>query len=253
MAAAVLELFPDAKLGIGPAIKDGFYYDFDLPRPLTPADLEQIEAKMREQQAADLRFERSRDLPRAEAIDLVRERKQPFKVEIIEDLPESEGPTVSFYRHGDFEDLCRGGHLGSTKELGAVQAAQHRRRVLARRRDAPDAPAHLRHRLGDAGGARPAPVARRGGEEARPPQARPRARPLHLPSRVAGRAVPPPARHGPLAVARGLVAPGPPRGRLPRGPHAEPRAQGAVGDLAATGTTTRTTCSSSTTTTMSPG
>ena len=68
MAAAVVELFPDVKLGIGPAIRDGFYYDFDLPRPLTPADLEQIEAKMREQQAADLAFEHSQDLPRAEAI-----------------------------------------------------------------------------------------------------------------------------------------------------------------------------------------
>ena len=121
MAAAVVELFPDAKLGIGPAIKDGFYYDFDLPRPLTPADLEQIEAKMREQQAADLAFERSRDLPRAEAIDLLRERDQPFKIEIVEDLPESEGPTVSFYRHGDFEDLCRGGHVESTAKLGAFK------------------------------------------------------------------------------------------------------------------------------------
>ena len=121
MAAAVVELFPEAKLGIGPAIKDGFYYDFDLPRPLTPADLEQIEAKMREQQAADLRFERSQDLPRAEAIDLLNGRGQPFKVEIVNDLPESEGETVSFYRHGDFEDLCRGGHIGSTKELGAFK------------------------------------------------------------------------------------------------------------------------------------
>ncbi|MEO6579176.1 MAG: hypothetical protein ABIO99_09810, partial [Candidatus Limnocylindria bacterium] len=119
MAAAVLELFPDAKLGIGPAIKDGFYYDYDLPRPLTPADLEQIEAKMRDQQQADLAFEHSKDLPRAEAIELVQGLGQPYKVEIIEDLPESEGPTVSFYRHGTFEDLCRGGHIGSTKELGA--------------------------------------------------------------------------------------------------------------------------------------
>ncbi len=121
MAAAVLELFPEAKLGIGPAIKDGFYYDFDLPRPLTPPDLEQIEAKMREQQAASLPFERSRDLPRAEAIDLERSINQPFKVEIIEDLPESEGPTVSFYRHGTFEDLCRGGHLETTAGLGAFK------------------------------------------------------------------------------------------------------------------------------------
>jgi threonyl-tRNA synthetase len=121
MAAAVVELFPEAKLGIGPAIRDGFYYDFDLPRPLTPDDLEQIEAKMREQQSSDLAFERSRDLPRAEAIVELRDRDQPFKVEIVEDLPESEGPTVSFYRHGSFEDLCRGGHLGSTKELGAFK------------------------------------------------------------------------------------------------------------------------------------
>jgi threonyl-tRNA synthetase len=121
MAAAVMELFPDAKLGIGPAIKDGFYYDFDLPRPLTPADLEQIEAKMREQQAAGLAFEHSKDLPRAEAVAELDAKGQPFKVEIVNDLPESDGPTVSFYRHGSFEDLCRGGHLGSTKELGAFK------------------------------------------------------------------------------------------------------------------------------------
>ena len=121
MAAAVLELFPDAKLGIGPAIKDGFYYDFDLPRPLTPADLEQIEAKMREQQDADLAFERSKDLPRADAIAELEAKGQPFKVEIVNDLDESEGPTVSFYRHGTFEDLCRGGHIGSTRELGAFR------------------------------------------------------------------------------------------------------------------------------------
>ena len=121
MAAAVLELFPDAKLGIGPAIKDGFYYDFDLPRPLTPADLEQIEGKMREQQAAALAFERSRDLPRAEAVTELEAKGQPFKVEIVNDLPESDGPTVSFYRHGSFEDLCRGGHVDSTKDLGAFK------------------------------------------------------------------------------------------------------------------------------------
>jgi len=121
MAAAVLELFPDAKLGIGPAIKDGFYYDFDLSRPLTPADLEQIEAKMREQQAAALAFERSRDLPRAEAVAELEAKGQPFKVEIVNDLPESDGPTVSFYRHDSFEDLCRGGHVATTKDLGAFK------------------------------------------------------------------------------------------------------------------------------------
>jgi threonyl-tRNA synthetase len=121
LAAAMLEVFPDAKLGIGPAIRDGFYYDFDLPRPLTPGNLEQIEAKMREQQGAALTFEHSRDLPRADAVAELEEKGQPFKVEIVNDLPESEGPTVSFYRHGSFEDLCRGGHLGSTSELGAFK------------------------------------------------------------------------------------------------------------------------------------
>jgi len=120
MAAAVFELFPDAKLGIGPAIKDGFYYDFGLPRPLTPADLEQIEAKMREQQAADLRFERS-EASRADAVARLEREGQPFKVEIVNDLPASDGDTVSFYRHGSFEDLCRGGHVESTKGLGAFK------------------------------------------------------------------------------------------------------------------------------------
>ncbi|HJP70762.1 MAG TPA: threonine--tRNA ligase [Candidatus Limnocylindria bacterium] len=121
MAAAMLEIFPDAKLGIGPAIKDGFYYDFDLPRPLTPADLEQIEGLMRKQQEAGLPFEHSRDLPRADAVAELEAKGQPFKVEIVNDLPESEGPTVSFYRHGSFEDLCRGGHLASTRDLGAFK------------------------------------------------------------------------------------------------------------------------------------
>jgi threonyl-tRNA synthetase len=121
MASAVMEVFPDVKLGIGPAIKNGFYYDFDLPRPLTPSDLEQIESKMRQQQVADLAFEHSMDLPRAEAVQRLETEGQPYKVEIVNDLPASEGESVSFYRHGSFEDLCRGGHLASTKELGAFK------------------------------------------------------------------------------------------------------------------------------------
>ena len=121
MAAAVMDLFPEVKLGVGPAIKDGFYYDFGLPRPLTPADLEEIEAKMREQQSANLPFEHSKDLPRADAVAELEAKGQPFKVEIVNDLPASEGQTVSFYRHGTFEDLCRGGHLETTKALGAFK------------------------------------------------------------------------------------------------------------------------------------
>ncbi len=117
MAAAVLELFPAAKLGIGPAIMDGFYYDFDLPRPLTPDDLEAIEAGMRRQVAADMPFERI-ELDRADALSKVGAEGQDYKVEIISELPEEQAAVVSFYRHGEFSDLCRGPHVATTGQLG---------------------------------------------------------------------------------------------------------------------------------------
>jgi len=115
MAAAVLELFPEAKLGIGPAIRDGFYYDFDLPRALTPVDLEAIETKMREQVAANLPFERS-ELGRDEAVARETAAGQTYKAEIISELPP--GEAISFYTHGTFTDLCRGPHLESTGKIG---------------------------------------------------------------------------------------------------------------------------------------
>jgi threonyl-tRNA synthetase len=117
MAAAVLELFPDAKLGIGPAIRDGFYYDFDLPRALTPADLEAVEERMRAQVAASLPFERS-ETDRDGALEMLGGQGQDYKVEIIRDLPPEQSETVSFYRHGEFIDLCRGPHVESTGRLG---------------------------------------------------------------------------------------------------------------------------------------
>jgi threonyl-tRNA synthetase len=117
MAAAVLELFPDAKLGIGPAIRDGFYYDFDLPRPLTPDDLQVVEERMRAQVSADLPFERS-ELDREGALEMLHGQNQDYKVEIIRDLPPEQSERVSFYRHGDFIDLCRGPHVESTGRLG---------------------------------------------------------------------------------------------------------------------------------------
>jgi threonyl-tRNA synthetase len=117
MAAAVLDLFPDAKLGIGPAIRDGFYYDFDLPRALTPADLETIEGKMREQVGADLAFERS-ELPREAALTELAAVRQDYKVEIIRELSDEQARVISFYRHGTFSDLCRGPHVESTGHLG---------------------------------------------------------------------------------------------------------------------------------------
>jgi threonyl-tRNA synthetase len=117
MAAAVLELFPEAKLGIGPAIRDGFYYDFDLPRALTPADLEAVEERMRAQVAANLAFERS-ELDRASALNQLENEGQHYKVEIVRELPDEDAEVVSFYRHGSFNDLCRGPHVESTGGLG---------------------------------------------------------------------------------------------------------------------------------------
>ena len=115
MAASVLELFPEAKLGIGPAIRDGFYYDFDLPRALTPADLEAIEERMQAQVGANLPFERS-EIGRDDAIAREEAAGQEYKAEIIGELPA--GEVISFYRHGSFNDLCRGPHLESTGKIG---------------------------------------------------------------------------------------------------------------------------------------
>jgi threonyl-tRNA synthetase len=117
MAAAVTQLFPGAKLGIGPAIRDGFYYDFDLPRSLTPADLEAIEANMREQVAADLPFQRTEE-SREAALAELRSAGQAFKEEIVRELPEADAEVISFYQHDAFKDLCRGPHVESTGRLG---------------------------------------------------------------------------------------------------------------------------------------
>jgi threonyl-tRNA synthetase len=123
MAEAVLELFPDAKLGIGPAIQDGFYYDFGLPRALTPDDLAAIEARMAASVKADHPFVR-RELPPAEGRQFFVERSQPFKVEILDDLGSRAKlygepmPPVSVYEHGPFVDLCKGPHVASTGKIG---------------------------------------------------------------------------------------------------------------------------------------
>ena len=123
LAEAVLDLFPGTKLGIGPVITDGFYYDFLLPRPLTPADLPAIEARMRESIAADHPFELSEESPERARAALV-QRDQPFKVEIVDDLAaaaERDGtpmPPTTFYRQGPFIDLCRGPHVERTGRIG---------------------------------------------------------------------------------------------------------------------------------------
>src|SRR5258708_20679534 len=114
MAEAVQDLSPGARFAIGPAIEDGFYYDMELPRPLTPEDLPAIEARMRESVAANHPFVRS-VWPREQALAYFREKDQPYKIEIIENLPDAE---VSIYQEGPFLDLCRGPHVESTGQIG---------------------------------------------------------------------------------------------------------------------------------------
>ncbi len=113
MAEAVKKIRPDAKLAIGPSIEDGFYYDFDT-EPFTRDDLDKIEAEMKKIIKAKPKFERF-ELPREEAVKFMEDRNEPYKVELINDLPE--GSTISFYRQGedDFVDLCAGPHLINTK------------------------------------------------------------------------------------------------------------------------------------------
>jgi len=123
MAEAVLDLFPGTQLGIGPAIADGFYYDFKLDRNLTPADLAAIEERMAASVAADHPFAR-RELPPEEGRAFFAERNQPFKVEILDDLAaraKADGtpmPPTSVYEHGAFVDLCKGPHVASTGKIG---------------------------------------------------------------------------------------------------------------------------------------
>ena len=112
MAEAVLAMFPEAKLAIGPPIEDGFYYDFDLPRSLTPEDLGEIESRMRESIAAHKRFVR-REVSREEAGELFAD--QPYKLELIRDM--EEGEVISTYSHDGFTDLCRGPHLDDTGQI----------------------------------------------------------------------------------------------------------------------------------------
>ena len=118
LAQAIKRLYPEAKLAIGPSIADGFYYDIDKEVPLTSDDLEKVEAEMKKIVKENLPIERF-ELPRAEAIALMKEKDEPYKVELIEDLPED--AVISFYRQGEFTDLCAGPHLMSTKPVKAFK------------------------------------------------------------------------------------------------------------------------------------
>ena len=114
LAQAMKRLHPEVKLAIGPAIENGFYYDFDTPRPFTPEDLTALEGEMRKICKEKLKLERF-ELPRGEAIRLMEEQDEPYKLELIADLPED--AVISFYRQGEFTDLCAGPHLDSTGRI----------------------------------------------------------------------------------------------------------------------------------------
>ena len=118
MAQAIKRLYPETKLAIGPSIAEGFYYDFDRETPFTPEDLTKIEAEMKKIAKENLSLERF-ELPRAEAIKFMEEKDEPYKVELIKDLPED--AIISFYRQGEFTDLCAGPHLMTTKPVKAVK------------------------------------------------------------------------------------------------------------------------------------
>ncbi len=118
MAQAVKKLWPDAKLAIGPAIDNGFYYDFDMEHKLTDQDLLKIQKEMKKIIQANYPLERF-ELPRAEAIKFMAEKGEDYKVELIEDLPED--AVISFYQQGDFVDLCAGPHMESTGQIKAVK------------------------------------------------------------------------------------------------------------------------------------
>ena len=105
LAQAMKRLHPEVKLAIGPSIENGFYYDFDTPAPFTEAQLTELEAEMRKICKEKLKLERF-ELPRAEAIQFMEEKEEPYKVELINDLPED--AVISFYKQGEFTDLCAG-------------------------------------------------------------------------------------------------------------------------------------------------
>ncbi|MFA6710198.1 MAG: threonine--tRNA ligase, partial [Candidatus Methanomethylophilaceae archaeon] len=118
LAQAVKRLFPDAKLAIGPAIDDGFYYDFDKEGGFVPEDLDKLEIEMRKIVKENLKLE-TYTMPRAEAIEYLKGKGEIYKVELVEDLPED--AVISFYKQGEFVDLCAGPHILYTKGVKAFK------------------------------------------------------------------------------------------------------------------------------------
>ncbi len=192
LAQAVCDLWPGTRYAIGPAIEDGFYYDLELPGPISETDLAKIEDRMREIAAQDQPFVRE-ELSRAEALE--RFADQPYKREIVETLEEGEvagGETVTVYRNDGWSDLCLGPHVPSTGRLGAFTLTKLAGAYWRGDESRPMLTTDLRHGLGEPGRPRRLPAPSRGGREARPPAPRSRARPVLEPGR---------ARAGPVGLA----------------------------------------------------
>ncbi len=191
LAAAVLDLYPGTRISIGPPIEDGFYYDFEFPEGVTVSehDLPALEEKMREHVKAKEGFARE-DVTVHEALERFRAEDQPYKVELIEDLVKRRGRRhrLALHERPVHRPLPRPARARHGPHQG-VQAALARRRVLARRRQAPDAHPHLRHGVPLRQGPGRAPRAARAGPRARPPQAGARAQPVHVLRALAGLAV----------------------------------------------------------------
>ena len=166
MAQAIKRLYPEADFAYGPATDNGFYYDIDLPEgtKISEEDFPAIEAEMKKIVKENLKFTVF-ELPREEAVALMQERGEKYKVEHIGDLPED--ARITFYQQGEYIDMCVGPHLTYTKALKAFKLT------------GVDAHPRERHRLRHEGRARGAPAPARGGQEARPPQDRSRDGHLH--------------------------------------------------------------------------
>jgi threonyl-tRNA synthetase len=172
MAAAVQQIFPDVKFGIGPPIKNGFYYDMMLSRSLTPEDLEEIERRMREIVKAGIQFTRENwDKPKA--LGFFGSHDQNFKIELINGIP---GDSVSTYAIGDFTDLCAGPHVRRTSECKHFKLTSIAGAYWRGSEKESDASAHLRHGVADQRRARGIPAQYRRSKATRSQKSRPRAR-----------------------------------------------------------------------------
>jgi hypothetical protein len=229
VASVVQRLFPGTQVTIGPSTDDGFYYDFARDKPFTPDDLAQIEPRPTRRSRPICPFVR-KEVTKDEALALFTGLGEKFKLEIIDDIFAKGATTLTLYSHGDWTDFCLGPARPVDRQGRRDQAAERRRRVLARRSPKRAAPAHLRHRVPHPEGPRRLGPPAGGGAQARPPQAGQGARPVRVPPGGARRGVLDRPRHDDLHDAAVRHAPDVPRQRLRRDQDPAALQQDAVGE-----------------------